>query len=158
MDICPWKRERKCNNYCRTDPQIRKPLPEPNSDKLPGWCGIAEGAVIGSVAPEAPAVSSGRVVGFDVRKEGDGAKATFIASGAEWSSYELYRIENGYRVLVDSGKAGNDMLHAVVDPNGTLDTSYYLKLKDSRFRVASVHYSPEGTGSKIVGGDPVCPL
>ena len=108
--------------------------------------------------PEAPTVSSGRIVGFDVRLAAGGTETTFVASGAVWSSYELYREEAGRRVLVDRGSVKSDTLKAVSDPAGTLGSSYHLKLLDSRLRVASLTYSPEGEGSSMVGGDPVCPL
>jgi hypothetical protein len=106
----------------------------------------------------ARALSPGRIVGFDARPGADGIETSFIATGAAWESYELYRLEADGQVLVARGPALSDTLLRVTDAAGDASSAYSLEMRDGASRVAGLSYSPDGAGSGVFGGDAICPL
>lgn len=106
----------------------------------------------------ARALSPGRIVGFDARPGADGVETSFVATGAAWKSYALYRLDAGDPVLVARGQALADTLLRVTDTAGDASSAYSLEMRDGASRVAGLTYAPGGAGSGVFGGDAICPL
>ena len=106
----------------------------------------------------ARALSPGRIVGFDARPGADGVETSFVATGAAWESYALYRMEADGQVLVARGPALADTLLRVTDAAGDAGSAYSLEMRDGASRVAGLSYTPGGAGSGVFGGDAICPL
>ncbi len=104
------------------------------------------------------ALSPGRIVGFDARPGADGVETSFVATGAAWESYALYRMEAEGQVLVARGPALADTLLRVTDAAGDAGSAYSLQVRDGASRVAGLTYTPDGAGSGVFGGDAICPL
>ncbi len=81
---------------------------------------------------------SGRISSFNVDYNGSLAVITWSVSGADVRHYEVYRIQENRKVLVDEGRAYNDRLMRInlrLAPGDYYNQEYYLKITRSDGRV-----------------------